>query len=463
MATIKKREGKTGVSYLIRSSCGYDTSGRQIERSMTWRPTPGMTPKQIEKELNRQAVLFDEQCAAQGAAKGNVKFEAFARQWLEEYATPNLRPRTVARLHQLEERTYRAIGHIRIDKLTARQIQKFINNLGEEGISTRRDRAKAKKQLTELLAELGLTQKALSEKTGVSRSDLSSICRGESTSLASAEKLSAGLGKSVTSLFTIIKGNSKLAPKTIRHYLSFVSDVMQYAVRFDMIPSNPCSRVTVPSAVAAERACYTLGEAQAFLDNLEKAPTKFRVFFTIAIYGGLRRGELLGLEWKDIDFESQLINIQRTSLYLKDRGTFTDTTKNVSSTRTIKLPDAVFSILKQYKAEQAQERLKMGDLWHNSDRLFTNLNGEPMHPNTPYHWLKRFCEETGQRFLGVHAFRHLNASLLISAGADAVLVSKSLGHSQVSTTLNIYSHSFEEAQARASEAVADLLSFGKQA
>lgn len=80
-----------------------------------------------------------------------------------------------------------------------------------------------------------------------------------------------------------------------------------------------------------------------------------------------------------------------------------------------------------------------------------------MHPNTPYHWLKRFCEETGQRFLGVHAFRHLNASLLINSGVDVKTVSTSLGHSQVTTTLNIYAHTFEEAQARASEAVANLL------
>lgn len=89
MATIKKREGKTGTSYLIRSSCGYDTSGRQVMRSMTWKPKPGMTEKQIEKELNRQAVLFDEKCSAQGVGNGNIKFQAFAEQWFKEYAEPN--------------------------------------------------------------------------------------------------------------------------------------------------------------------------------------------------------------------------------------------------------------------------------------------------------------------------------------------------------------------------------------
>lgn len=86
MATIKRREGKNGASYLIRSSCGYDVTGKQIMRSMTWRPKPGMTEKQIEKELNRQAVLFDEKCSAQGIGGGNVKFETFSKvQFTRDY------------------------------------------------------------------------------------------------------------------------------------------------------------------------------------------------------------------------------------------------------------------------------------------------------------------------------------------------------------------------------------------
>lgn len=457
MATIKKREGKTGTSYLIRASCGYDLSGRQVERSMTWKPAPGMTPKQIEKELNRQAVLFDEKCAAQGAGNGNIKFEAFAKQWIAEYAEPNLRPRTVARLHQLEGRTYTALGHIRLDKLTARHIQSFIDNLGEDGISTKRDLAKPKSNFLKVLDEHKLTQKALSERSAVSRSTISSLCRGEGVTLSTAEKLSEALKANIKALFTIQKGSGKLAPKSIQHYLSFVSSVMDYAFRFGMIPENPCKRVTIPTAPTPERECYTIEEAQAFLESLDKAPTKYRAFFVLAIYGGLRRGELLGLEWQDIDFQTQIIKIQRTSQYLKDRGIFTDETKTQKSRRTLKLPACVFEVLRTHRSEQLVERLRMGDQWKDSRRLFTHLDGSPMHPNTPYHWLKRFCEETGQRFLGVHAFRHLNASLLINSGVDVRTVSASLGHSQVTTTLNIYAHTFEEAQAKASEAVADLL------
>lgn len=194
-----------------------------------------------------------------------------------------------------------------------------------------------------------------------------------------------------------------------------------------MIPDNPCKRVVLPTAPKEEREVYTLEEAQRFLESLETAPIKYRAFFVLAIYGGFRKGELLGPEWQDIDFQNNVVKVQRTSQYLKAKGVFTDTTKTEKSRRSLKLPAAVFDVLRDLKREQARE------------------------------WLRKFCGETGQRFLGVHQFRHLNASLLINSGADVKTVSSSLGHSNVTTTLNIYSHTFEEAQAKAADAVADLL------
>ena len=389
MATIKRREGKNGASYLIRSSCGYDVTGKQIMRSMTWRPKPGMTEKQIEKELNRQAVLFGEKCSAQGIGGGNVKFETFSKQWFKEYAEPNLRPRTIDRLHQQEPRVYEAIGHIRLDRLTARHIQGFVHSLGEDG---------------------------LNKNTG-----------------------------------------GKLSPKTIRNYIAFVSSILSYAVKMGIIQDNPCRRVTLPHVDRKEKEVYTLEEAQHFLESLEAAPIRYQTFCVLAIYSGLRRGELLGLEWPDIDFNNHTLNVRRSSLYTKEKGIFTDTSKTVQSQRTLKLPESVFLILRRYHAAQAQERLSLGDRWEAGERLFTTTEGRPLHPSAPYRWLEKFCAETGQRFLGIHSFRHLNASLMIGSGTDVRTVSAMLGHSQASTTLNLYAHSFAEAQARAGEAVANML------
>lgn len=102
MATVTERPRKDGgMSYLIRSSCGYSTAGQQNVQSKTWSPDPGMRPRQIQKELERQKILFDAECAA-GGVSGNVKFQTIAEQWFKEYARVNLRSRTLDRLHQHE-------------------------------------------------------------------------------------------------------------------------------------------------------------------------------------------------------------------------------------------------------------------------------------------------------------------------------------------------------------------------
>ncbi|MGN0622424.1 MAG: site-specific integrase, partial [Oscillospiraceae bacterium] len=105
MATIRKRGG----TYQIRVSLGYDKNGNHKEQAMTWKPDEGMSERQIQKELNRQAVMFEEACM-RGFQSKAVKFETFAEEWFEEYAKPNLRNTTYERLLQLRKRVYAAIG-----------------------------------------------------------------------------------------------------------------------------------------------------------------------------------------------------------------------------------------------------------------------------------------------------------------------------------------------------------------
>lgn len=130
MATIRKR----GNTYQIRVSCGYDTSGNQVIQTTTWKPEPNMTARQIEKEVQKQAMLFEEKCL-KGQITANVKFETFAEQWFEEYAKLNLRHTSYERMRQLTQRVYPAIGHLRLDKITGRHVQQFINELALNGKS----------------------------------------------------------------------------------------------------------------------------------------------------------------------------------------------------------------------------------------------------------------------------------------------------------------------------------------
>lgn len=389
MASIRKKNN----SYEIRVSCGYDINGKQKFQQMTWKPEAGMTAKQIEKEVNRQAVLFEEKCL-KGQVTANIKFEEFAEQWFEEYAKLNLRSTSYERMRKLTPRVYHALGHLRLDKITGRHIQQFINDLLLNGKNMR---------------------------TG-----------------------------------------EPLSRKTVVHHLSLISDVLSYAVKMDVLNDNPCRKVTIPKGEKKEKNIYTLEELEQLLTLLETAPLKYRLFFTLLLYTGFRRGEMMGLEWKDIDFENNVISVRRTSNYTKERGIYTDTTKTKSSQRSRKYPQLVFDLLKSYKTEQDEERRKFGSKWIDSDRIFVQADGRPMNNNSPYLWLHRFCEKNNMRFCDIHSFRHAHASILIQSGVDVATVSADLGHTNSGTTLGIYTHEFQEAQAKTSDIIANALDFSKK-
>ena len=134
------------------------------------------------------------------------------------------------------------------------------------------------------------------------------------------------------------------------------------------------------------------------------------------------------------------MDIVRSSAYVNRKGMITKDTKNSSSTRTIDLSDSSIILLKNYQKWQSEKRLAMGDQWHNTDRLFTQANGLPMNADTIGQWFKKFISKTDLPKVTLHSLRHTNATLMIASGADIRSVSGRLGHSNTSTTLNIYSH-----------------------
>ena len=257
------------------------------------------------------------------------------------------------------------------------------------------------------------------------------------------------------------KTGKPYATKTITHYLSFISDVFNYAVRMDIVNENPCRKVIVPRTVKIEKEIYSQEETALLFTRITGEPLKYQAFFFLVAYSGLRRSEMLGLEWKDIDFENRIISIKRSSNYTAEKGIYTDTPKTKYSMRTLKISDYIIDILRQLKIEQDMQANKCKN-WIDSDRLFVKKNGSPMNPGTPYDWLKEFCLKNQIPFHGIHSFRHFTASALISAGIDVTTVSRILGHCNPGTTLNIYSHAFQDAQAKASSAMDNAFLFLSQ-
>ena len=251
-----------------------------------------------------------------------------------------MRKSSFERMRQVTQRVYPAFGHLRLDRITGRQIQRFINELVLNGKNMQ-------------------TGKPLSRKTAV-------------------------------------------------HHLSFISNVFSYAVRMDIVSDNPCKKVYVPKGGKKEKEIYSIEEIEQLFRLLEDAPLKYRTFFTLAVYTGFRRDELLGLEWKDIDFDNNIISVWRTSNYTASKGTYTDTTKTKKSQRSLKFPDHVMDLLKSYKSEQDAFRALIGSKWTDTDRLFVQENGLPMYHTTPYIWFKRFCENHDFKFCDIHSLRYFD-------------------------------------------------------
>lgn len=460
MATIQKR----GDTYRITVSCGYNLNGKQIRRTMTWTPEPGMTRRQTEKELDRQAVLFEERCRTGQVLDGNIKFADFAERWFKDYAEKQLRPTTVAGYRHFIKRILPAIGHIRMDKLRPHHFMAFYDNLAESGI--REDTLyRCTVDFKSFLANEGFTAVQLANQAGVGIRTLYALNRGQKVKAETARKIDAAFHRA-QSLFEPVDGDKPLTGNTIAHYHKMLSSMMSTAVKWQIIYDNPCARVDPPKAEHKEAAFLDEVQAQRLLDLLDSEPITYRTIITLLLHTGLRRGELCGLEWGDINLEAGLLDVQRNSLYLPEKGVFIDDTKNNSSKRVLKLTADAVSLLRQYKAWQSRERLRIGDQWVDDwvehPRLFTTWNGKPLHPSTVTGWFHNFIARSDLPPVSIHSLRHTNATLLIAAGTNVRTVSAHLGHSQTSTTMNIYSHSIKSAEAAAAEALQSMLTRSKK-
>lgn len=451
MATIKKQ----GSGYKITVSMGYDIHGKQIRQHMTWTPSPGMTPKQVEKELKRQEVLFEESCKARQITGGSLKLADFADLWFRDYAEKQLKPRTVANYRFLLRRVNDGLGHIRLDRLQPRQILSFYSNLAEDDV--RLDtKYVLKTDLKKLLKDRAMTQAKLSQVAGLGLGTVESAIGGGNVNATSAEKISKALDLPQSELFSPVKKEG-LSGKTLLHYHRFLSAMLETAVQWQYIPSNPCARVKPPRASQRETAYLDENQVSQLIQALDGEPPQYRTAVLLLLNTGLRRGELCGLEWEDVDLEHGVLSVRRNSLYLPGKGVYTDTPKTKSSARTIRLPSPCIPLLVQHRDWQQEYRASLGDQWHESGRLFTAADGGPIHPDTLTSWFSEFIKRHDLPKVTLHGLRHTNASLLIAAGTNIRTVSGRLGHSQASTTANIYAHAIQSADAIAAEALGDIL------
>lgn len=447
MATVEKQ----GKGYLITVSAGSDLNGKRIRKYKTWTPPAGMTQRQIAKELQRQAVLFEDQVKAGAMQDSSIRFADFLDLWLDQYAMKQLKVKTVSEYEKLFPAIKLALGHIKLKDLKTGHLNSFYTNLQEA--SVRKDTKYIRR--IDLAAELKMRQLTMAElhrRSGVSLYSIKSAIEGNAVDCKTAQRICDELGKSLNKVFTSIGAQETLSPNTVRHYHRIISSCLSKAVKWGYIANNPAANAELPKMGQQEAAHLDVEDAKMMLELLRDAPIKYRAAITFDLLSGLRRGELLGLRWRDVDFDAETIRIVQTFSYIQGRGLIFDTPKNKTSARPLRLSSAAFVLLRELQAWQERQAYKCGDAWKNSAGLvFTSDNGAPIHPDTLSNWFRNFCRSNGLPDAHIHSLRHTYASMMIAGGTPLVVVSRRMGHAQVSTTANIYAHVIADADEKAAQ------------
>ena len=216
--------------------------------------------------------------------------------------------------------------------------------------------------------------------------------------------------------------------------------MLDQAAKEGLVPFSVASKATLPKVSKKEVNYFQPEQVAAIRDALEAESPKWRMLTHLLLITGARRGEVLGLKWNAVDFTGNRIHICNNILYSPDVGVYESTPKTATSDHWVSLPTETMQLLRQYRAWQNAERLRLGKYYHDQGFLFAQEDGKPMHPDSITSWLAKFSKRHGLPHINPHAFRHTMASLLYFNGVDSVSISKRLGHAQVSTTCDIYSH-----------------------
>ena len=386
---------KTGKnSYRLTVSECFDLNGRP----MIHRKTIHGTKKEAEIELAKFVTEVQNGLVIDGKS---LKFSEFVDVWKRDYGSKELAPTTYKRYcRMLETRILPYFGHFYINKIRPTDIMKFYDLLEKD---------------TQLVRKKG----------------------------------NNGL-----------KTKKPLSGKTILEHHRLLRAMLHRAVYWQLIVSNPAEPVQPPRAKKPKRRSYDDEQTKILLENLEKLTvedTKYKVAIILTIFTGVRLGELMGLEWQDVDFRNGIISINRSSQYLSDMGVFTKVPKTESSIREIAIPEFIISLLEEYKLWYEEQKSLYGELWTNSDRLFVQADGKPMHPSSISKWFVKYVGTIGLPVINFHGLRHTNASLLVAQNVDIAVVSARLGHAQISTTLDFYVHPLLSHNRKAGYALENLL------
>ena len=229
-----------------------------------------------------------------------------------------------------------------------------------------------------------------------------------------------------------------LSASTITKHHHLIVDCLSDAVKWNLITRNVGIAVEPPRAPKKEMKALSVGETHRFLDNCITEP--WRTIFHTLIWTGIRRSELLGLQWNDLDLDMALMTIRRSLVRLQNGTYVTDEPKTSSGARSLDLAPSTCILLKQHRADQERDVELLGIPSSQANFVFGHPDGTPRTPSTVTQQFRRIASRAGLSGVRLHDLRHTHASLMLQQGTDIKTISTRLGHSSVAFTMDTYAH-----------------------
>ncbi|MGA9772256.1 MAG: tyrosine-type recombinase/integrase [Blastocatellia bacterium] len=248
-----------------------------------------------------------------------------------------------------------------------------------------------------------------------------------------------------------------LSARSARFAFTILSTALNKALRLRMISQNPCKLVDPPRVPRKQMQALSPEQAARFVAAAKSS--KHGLMLTLAIVTGLRPSEYLGLQWKDLDFESGVLVISRNIVWRRSGGYYMGDLKTAVSRRAIPLPKSLVTELAAHRRTQLEYRLKQGDKYQDGDLIFPSKRGTPLKgENIAVRYFKPLLLQAGlPASIRLYDLRHSCATILLASGESPKVIAERLGHSRVMTTLDIYAHVLPGMQAAASDRIADMI------
>ena len=457
MASIKRNDLKNGISYRIIVKVKSPRTNKLETRSTTWKVPNGLNEQEINKKLQEVVNEFEKKEKQKEARfqinNRSIKLYDFIDEWVERVAlnkSKNYHHKAV----QLTKMIKDYFGDLKLSEINPVMVQGYIDYISKHKITTHN--SKMTKSLKDVLLSRIMKVRELEALSGIKKCTYESAISGNPIRYENAVAICNGLNITYKEYFEDIKTEKNYAKESIKKHRDCLSAILSSAKKQGLIEDNYASPEYLEPIRGYKEEMKILNEQEAklLMKELDKEPDpRKKISLIIVLLMGIRRGELAGLEWKDINFEDKTMTIQRTSYRDKGGTTYTKEPKTERSKRCITMSNLLIGYLLEYRDWWNNRKSILKLAWKNSDRLLLSDDGRIVCPTMYVKWLQKISEKVGLPKITLHSLRHTNITLQMIAGVDSKTVSARAGHARVSTTMDIYAHFLKSSDKNASDTI----------